>query len=65
MSLHGNTKQQWVDMDLLLMFFRVVSLALGQSYDDCPSASETALEMGKIKSQLSTNHMDISWECKH
>ena len=48
-----------------LIFFRVTSLALGQSYD-CPSVSEVTLkDMVKsvgAKSQQGANHVNSSWE---
>ena len=42
------TQTQWIQVIYLSIFFRVASLALGQSYD-CPSAIEVTLKnMGKI-----------------
>ena len=44
----------WCHMIYLPIFFRVTSLALGQSWD-CPSASEVTLkDMGKINLYLTT-----------
>ena len=55
---------QWHHVVHLPIFFRVSSLALGQSYD-CPSASEVTLKnMGKTGQHLTTtehNKTDIMW----
>ena len=45
----------------LLIFFRITSLALGQSYD-CPSASEVILNnMGKTNSYQTTTKHNKAW----
>ena len=52
---NGNIiSSHWINMMHLPIFFRVTSLALGQSYD-CPSASEGTLRnRGKICQWIST-----------
>ena len=54
----------WLNMVILPIFFRVTSLALGQSYD-CPSASEVTLKyMGKITLyQTTTNRNKLQIMC--
>ena len=58
-----NISYQLIYMIKLHIFFRVASLALGQSYD-CPSASEVTLkDVVKInRCQLSTNHVHVCWD---
>ena len=57
---------KWFYVIILPIYFRVASLALGQSYD-CPSASEVTLKyMGKVKLNQTTTKQSrasaIRWE---
>ena len=53
----------WIHVIYSPIFFRVASLALGQSYD-CPSASEATLKSkgNHNHTQKPMNHMHISWD---
>ena len=55
--IHHST---FIHVNYLSIFFRVASLALGQSYD-CPRASEVTLnDMGKIKAYQTTSKHNSS-----